>query len=538
MAHLVHLAGLFGINENRARVALSRMVAAGEVTTDGSGRYRLAGHLLDRQARQTGSRPGRDPALGGAVADGGGDHHGPVGRRSRPGGASACARPTGRAARGGVAAPGQHRPAAGPGDEPDVGRLSAAPEGDPRALAAGCGISTGWTRGAARADGRRLAALPPTGPDDLAPGFELSAAVLRHLQADPLLPAELLPAGWPGTSLREEYDGGTASTARFSEVGSNRLNAAATGPVVQAHRVALDPKHQERPDEQSRSEQHPNDGQPFAGRVAVITGGARGQGRSHAVELARLGADIAIVRPLPRPRQRGLPAGHRGRPGRDGAAGRGRRAGGACRRWSTCGTSTPSSPSSTRRGTVLGSVDILVANAGVSTMGSICTMDAGQWSETIDTNLTGVFNAMRAVAPHMRQQRWGRIIGISSMMGRTSNPGIPAYVASKWGVIGLCKSVAFELAGFGVTVNAIAPGNVSTPMIHNDQLYGLMRPDLEHPTREDVSPGMTALHVQPVPWLEPEEITAAVVFLASDGARHITGSVIDVDAGASARFTG
>jgi NAD(P)-dependent dehydrogenase (short-subunit alcohol dehydrogenase family) len=186
----------------------------------------------------------------------------------------------------------------------------------------------------------------------------------------------------------------------------------------------------------------------------------------------------------------------------------------------------------------LGSLDILVANAGISTLGSICTMDAAQWDETIDTNLTGVFNAMRACAPHMRRQRWGRIIGISSMMGRSSNPGIPAYVASKWGVIGLCKSVAYELAGFGVTVNAIAPGNVSTPMIHNDVLYGLMRPDLDHPTREDVAPGMAALHVQPVPWIEPEDITAAVVYLASDAARYVTGSVIDVDAGASARFTG
>ena len=230
------------------------------------------------------------------------------------------------------------------------------------------------------------------------------------------------------------------------------------------------------------SEQGPNDGQPFEGRVAVITGGARGQGRTHAVELARLGADIAI--------------------------------GDLCHDLDSVGyaLATEDDLAETVRlveaqgrrcvatvfdvrdldatlafveeaRDVLGSVDILVANAGVSTLGSICTMDAGQWSETVDTNLTGVFNAMRAVAPHMRRQRWGRIIGISSMMGRTSNPGIPAYVASKWGVIGLCKSVAYELAGFGVTVNAIAPGNVSTPMIHNDQLYGLMRPDLDHPTR-------------------------------------------------------
>ena len=285
-------------------------------------------------------------------------------------------------------------------------------------------------------------------------------------------------------------------------------------------------------------QQQPTDPiRPFAGRVVVITGGARGQGRSHAVEFARQGADIAVCDlghdlasvgyPLSRP---------------DDLAE-------TVRLVEEQGRRCVSAIADVRDldavvGFVdgakeeLGSVDILVANAGVSAMGSICTMGASQWSETIDTNLTGVFNAMRAVAPHLRRQRWGRIIGISSMMGRSSNPGIPAYVASKWGVIGLCKSVAFELANFGVTVNAIAPGNVSTPMVHNDALYGIMRPDLEHPTREDVAPAMATLHVQPVPWIEPDEITAAVMFLASEAARHITGSVIDVDAGASARFTG
>ena len=88
-----------------------------------------------------------------------------------------------------------------------------------------------------------------------------------------------------------------------------------------------------------------------------------------------------------------------------------------------------------------------------------------------------------------------------------------------------------------MTVNAIAPGNVSTDMLHNDMLYRLMRPDLTEPTREDVAGIMASLHVQPVPWLDADEITAAVVFLCSEGARHVTGSVIDVDAGASARFT-
>jgi SDR family mycofactocin-dependent oxidoreductase len=275
---------------------------------------------------------------------------------------------------------------------------------------------------------------------------------------------------------------------------------------------------------------------PLAGQVAVITGGARGQGRSHALELARLGADVAICD--------------------------------LCEDVATVGypLSTPDQLAETAKlveaedrrcvseivdvrdmGALidfvdrvqqsLGSVDIMVANAGVTAIGSVCDMTADQWGDVIDINLTGVFNAIRAAAPHMRRQRSGRIVGISSMMGRTSQPAIPAYSASKWGVIGLCKSAAYELAGFGVTVNVIAPGNVSTPMIHNDQLYSLMRPDLEHPTAEEVAPVMAELHTQPVPWLEPEEITSALVYLVSDGARHITGSVLDVNAGASARFT-
>ncbi len=278
-------------------------------------------------------------------------------------------------------------------------------------------------------------------------------------------------------------------------------------------------------------------GAPFAGRVALITGAARGQGRSHAKELARLGADVAVTDLCRDLESVGYPL---SRP--DDLAETVRLVEEQGRRCLSAVADVRDLEAMVEFAdgvrSELGSLDILVANAGISTLGSICTMDAAQWDETIDTNLTGVFNAMRACAPHMRRQCWGRIIGISSMMGRSSNPGIPAYVASKWGVIGLCKSVAYELAGFGVTVNAIAPGNVSTPMIHNDVLYGLMRPDLDHPTREDVAPGMAALHVQPVPWIEPEDITAAVVYLASDAARYITGSVIDVDAGASARFTG
>jgi SDR family mycofactocin-dependent oxidoreductase len=276
--------------------------------------------------------------------------------------------------------------------------------------------------------------------------------------------------------------------------------------------------------------------QPLEGRVAVITGGARGQGRSHALELARLGADVAICDLCEDVATIGYPLSTR-----DDLTETAKLVEAAGRR-------CVSEVADVRDlGAViafvddaqasLGSVDIMVANAGVTAIGSVCDMTASQWGDVIDVNLTGVFNAIRAAAPHMRRQRSGRIIGISSMMGRTAQPAIPAYSASKWGVIGLCKSAAYELAGFGVTVNVIAPGNVSTPMIHNDQLYGLMRPDLEHATAEEVAPVMAELHTQPLPWLEPEEITAALVYLVSDGARHVTGSVLDVNAGASARFT-
>jgi SDR family mycofactocin-dependent oxidoreductase len=276
--------------------------------------------------------------------------------------------------------------------------------------------------------------------------------------------------------------------------------------------------------------------QPLEGRVAVITGGARGQGRSHALELARLGADVAICDLCEDVATIGYPLST----GEDLAE--------TAKLVEAAGRRCVSEVVDVRdldavvafvddAQASLGSVDIMVANAGVTAIGSVCDMTASQWGDVIDINLTGVFNAIRAAAPHMRKQRSGRIIGISSMMGRTAQPAIPAYSASKWGVIGLCKSAAYELAGFGVTVNVIAPGNVSTPMIHNDQLYGLMRPDLEHATAEEVAPVMAELHTQPLPWLEPEEITAALVYLVSDGARHVTGSVLDVNAGASARFT-
>jgi len=204
VAHLVHLAGLFGINPNRARVALSRMAASGEVVTDGSGRYRLAGRLLERRGRQEDSRVGRTHPWDGrwrlvVVTTTGSSADQRAARRRRLALARLAEQREGVWLR-----PDNLDLRPDPADDPDLAVYAAAPAGDPVALAASLWDLDGWARSAGvLAD--RMAARPTRGPDDLAPGFTLSAAVLRHLQADPLLPPELLPAGWPGPGLRRAY---------------------------------------------------------------------------------------------------------------------------------------------------------------------------------------------------------------------------------------------------------------------------------------------------------------------------------------------
>jgi phenylacetic acid degradation operon negative regulatory protein len=204
VAHLVHLAGLFGINPNRARVALSRMVASGEATTDGSGRYRLAGGLLERRGRQEDSRLGRTRPWDGSwrlvvVTTAGSAADRRATRRRRLITARLAEQREGVWLRPDNL---DFRP--DPGDDPDLAVYTARPAGDPGTLARSLWDLDGWAHTAA-ALVERLGASPTRGPDDLAPGFTLSASVLRHLQADPLLPTELLPEDWPGTVLRTVY---------------------------------------------------------------------------------------------------------------------------------------------------------------------------------------------------------------------------------------------------------------------------------------------------------------------------------------------
>jgi len=269
------------------------------------------------------------------------------------------------------------------------------------------------------------------------------------------------------------------------------------------------------------------------GRVALITGGARGQGRSHALHLAALGADIVICDiaadvdtnpyPLATPADLAETV--------DLVTGLGRR---CLSRVVDVRNATAINDLVADAVTEFGRLDILVANAGVCPFAPFEEITDQAWRDTIDINLTGAFNSMRAVIAPMREGGYGRIVATSSMGGRSGVPNLAHYVATKWGVIGLVKTLALETATSGITVNAVCPNTVNTPMVHNPALYGLFAPDMDNPTMEEVRPRYETMNPMGLAWLEPEEISAAVGFLVSEGARHISGSTIEVSAGASA----
>ncbi len=163
-----------------------------------------------------------------------------------------------------------------------------------------------------------------------------------------------------------------------------------------------------------------------------------------------------------------------------------------------------------------GRLDVLVNNAGITSDGLLVRMKEEQWSKIIDVNLKGTFNCMKFAAKPMMKQRYGRIINLSSIVGVSGNPGQANYVASKAGIIGLTKAAAKELASRNITVNAVAPGYVATDMTRN----------LTDKAKEAMLSQIPLKRAA-----QPEDVAAAVIFLASKGADYITGQVIHVSGG-------
>ncbi|ORB75358.1 mycofactocin-coupled SDR family oxidoreductase [Mycobacterium scrofulaceum] len=269
------------------------------------------------------------------------------------------------------------------------------------------------------------------------------------------------------------------------------------------------------------------------GKVAFITGAARGQGRSHAVRLAQEGADIIAVD--------------------------------ICQPISSSSEIPPSTPDDLaetadlikgldRRvvtaevdvrdydalkaavdGGVeqLGRLDIICANAGIGNGGQTLDKTSEEdWRDMIDVNLSGVWKTVKAGVPHLISQGdGGSVILTSSVGGLKAYPHTGHYIAAKHGVVGLMRTFAVELGQHFIRVNSVHPTNVNTPMFMNEGTMKLFRPDLKNPGPEDLKVAAQFMHVLPVGWVEPVDISNAVLFLASDESRYITGLPVTVDAG-------
>ncbi|MCS7060428.1 MAG: SDR family oxidoreductase [Anaerolineae bacterium] len=264
----------------------------------------------------------------------------------------------------------------------------------------------------------------------------------------------------------------------------------------------------------SSTQEHETKLRRFVGHVAVITGAAKGIGRACAVRFAQEGAHVACLDVHDTGNAEAVET---------------------CRRYGADAISVHCDVTKLediqravdevmRR---WGRIDILVAAAGIYTGGLLTEVSVEQWQRVIDINLTGVFLCNKVIAPLMAGCCGGSIINISSMSGKTSWPGTHEYSASKSGVIGLTHSVAMEMAPYGVTVNAVCPGNTRTELV--------MQAALKNAPREGLTPEeWLARRANDCPMkrlAEPWEIAGLCAFLASEDARYITGQAIEIDGG-------
>jgi (+)-trans-carveol dehydrogenase len=272
------------------------------------------------------------------------------------------------------------------------------------------------------------------------------------------------------------------------------------------------------------------------GKVAFVTGAARGQGRSHAVRLAGEGADIiavdlcAPVSTVAYPMADEEDLAHMA----EEIKALGRRV--VARRADV--RDLPALRVAVDEGVgELGRLDIVVANAGIASYGQAADLSEDTWDEMIDINLSGVWRTVRASIGHVRAGgSGGSVIITSSAAGMRGIPNAAHYAAAKHGLVGFMKVLALELGGEGIRVNTIHPTTVDTPMTDNPATAELFLPGQEDQSKEAYARIAQRLNVLPVPWIEPSTVSDLVVFLASEEARFITGAAIPVDAGMSVRW--
>ena len=270
----------------------------------------------------------------------------------------------------------------------------------------------------------------------------------------------------------------------------------------------------------------------FSGSVVAVTGAARGQGRSHVLRFAAEGADVIaidICRDIPGLSYR-LATKEDLEETVEAALTHGTRVLG-CRADVRCPAEIRAAIDESAA--ALGGLDVVSANAGIAPAFSpVEDITDASWNDVIAVNLTGAFNTARAAIPHLRSRGGGSIIFTSSVAGAHGMANLGGYVASKHGLLGLLKTMAIELGPDNIRVNAVLPTSVATPMLFNDATYELMRPDLENPQADDIVDVLQTIQVLPIAYVESSDITNAVIFLASDAARFVTGVALPVDGGA------
>jgi SDR family mycofactocin-dependent oxidoreductase len=256
----------------------------------------------------------------------------------------------------------------------------------------------------------------------------------------------------------------------------------------------------------------------LAGRVAVVTGAGRGMGRTHCERLAEEGAEIIAI---------DLPGSTELADTVTEVESRGRRC--------VLAFADVRDPESLAQAVdvgvgILGRLDVIVANAGIyESLAPSWELTEDAWQRSLDVNLTGVLHTIQAGVRHLTAG--GSVVVISSTNGLKGTPRTAHYTASKHAVVGLARTAANELGPLGIRVNTVHPGAVNTGMILNPDVIARLRPDLAHPTEQDAAEALAARTLLPVPWVEAVDISNAVVFLASDEARYITGTQLVVDAG-------